>query len=69
MTDLNLAGHPYSSRDLVRRAVLNLASSSQLGIPRWALVRDTFAVGSTVAIALCQEFDLDPDVIIKKVRS
>lgn len=32
--------------------------------PRWAVVTDTFAIGSTSARKLCEQFDLDPDELI-----
>lgn len=35
----------------------------EAGRPRWAVVVDRFAVGSTLATALCIRFDLNPDEI------
>jgi len=52
-------------KTLVRNAVRN-AMPRQTAIPvlRWACVRDTLAVGSTLAKTLCEEFGVDPDEMI-----
>ena len=63
---MNLAGHTFDERDLVGRVVRNLRPRrGERNVMRWVLVRDTFAVGSTVAHELCREFNLDPDEVIK----
>lgn len=61
-----LAGHQFNERDLLERAMRNMKGPSRTGMYRWVLVRDAFGVGSTVAHALCQEFNLDPDEVLKK---
>ena len=45
---------------LVERAVRN-AGRTGLPRPRWAAVRDVFAVGSTSGRLLCRRYSLDPD--------
>lgn len=63
---MNLAGHEFDEKSLIRRVILNLeCPRGKRNVMRWVLVRDTFGVGSTVANALCHEFDLDPDEVIK----
>lgn len=50
------------AEDLVQRAVRNATHRQRpANHPRWVYVRDTFAVGSTVAKDLCRRFGLDPD--------
>ena len=61
-----LAGHQFNERDLLERVMRNITGPNRTGEYRWILVRNTFAVGSTVAHALCQEFNLDPDEVLKK---
>lgn len=63
---MNLAGHNFEDRDLIRRVMRNMRPKSRYGEQRWVLVVNLFAVGSTVAYALCQEFGLDPEEVIKK---
>ena len=63
---MNLAGHEFAEEDLIYRVMLNLRPPrGQRSELRWVLVKNTFGVGSTVAHALCQAFDLDPDEVIK----
>jgi hypothetical protein len=63
---MNLAGHSFDERDLIRRALRNMKPRrGERNVPRWLLVENNFGVGSTVANALCHEFDLDPDEVIK----
>lgn len=57
----------YSDRELLRKAV-TFASPSQRKTPRWVVVMDIFHVGSTSAYAICEEFGLDPDEVLKTVR-
>lgn len=56
-----LAGEDFDLEGLVRRAVRN-ARPRAIGDsePRWASVGDAFALGSTMATALCRHFELDP---------
>jgi hypothetical protein len=49
----------YPDADLVRRAVRNAGRLTASGV-RWAAVMETFAVGSSVARALCRQSGLDP---------
>ena len=63
---MKLAGHTFDERDLIGRVMRNLRPRrGERNVMRWVLVRDVFAVGSTVARALCAEFDMDPDGVIK----
>ena len=63
-----LAGHQFNERDLIGRVMRNAKPVRRKGsgIYRWSWVRDQFGVGSTVAQALCQEFGLDPDDMVRK---
>jgi len=63
---MDLAGHKFEERDLLERIMRGMGGTSRHGRERWAIVRDTFGVGSTVANALCHEFGLDPDDILRK---
>jgi hypothetical protein len=65
---MNLAGHEFAERDLLGRAMRNMQGTSRWGTMRWVLVKEAFGVGSTVAHALCAEFELDPDEELKKGR-
>lgn len=58
--------HEFEERDLIRRVLLNLprATGRKPRQFRWVVVRDLFGVGSTVANALCREFDMDPEEMI-----
>jgi hypothetical protein len=58
-------GHTYPR--LVERAVRNAISHAAGPSPRWVAVRDTFAVGSRVAIGLCKAYGLDPDEFVHGV--
>lgn len=61
-----LTGHKFECRDIVKRVVMNLkCARGERNMQRWVLVMHTFAVGSTVAYAMCQEFNLDPEEVIK----
>ena len=63
---MNLAGHEFEDRDLIKRALLNLRPRrGERNAYRWVMVKHLFGVGSTVAHALCAEFDMDPDEVIK----
>jgi hypothetical protein len=66
MSEIILAGHVFEQRDLIERALRNLRRSrGSRSKERWVAVMETFAVGSTVAHALCHEFNLDPEEKIK----
>ena len=58
---LNLAGHEYEERHLLAYVMKYMCSPTRHKQKRWVVVTNTFGVGSTVAHALCREFDLDPD--------
>ena len=61
-------GLPLSAEKLVERAVRNATPRLNGKFPRWAVVVDTFGLGSTYAHDLCREYGLDPDEIIKSPR-
>lgn len=55
-----LAGVQLDERRLIGNVMFNLRPSKHPQI-RWAVVREAFAVTSTVAYAMCREFKLDPE--------
>lgn len=63
---MNLAGNEFVDKELIGRVMRNMRGTSRYAQQRWVLVKHTFGVGSTVARALCHEFDLDPDEELKK---
>ena len=63
---MNLAGHEYEERAMVRRVLLNMRGTTRYGQYRWSEVAYLFGMGSTVARALCREFDLDPYEVLKR---
>jgi len=62
-----LAGIEFDERSLIKRVMMNIKRPPKgtYSAYRWAVVMDTFGCGSSVAQALCVEFDLDPDEILK----
>lgn len=64
---MNLAGIEFSETELIKRVMTNMhrAPKGHQQMPRWALVRDTFGVGSTVACALCHQHGLNPDDVLR----
>lgn len=64
---MNLAGNELNDRDLIERVMKNMrrATKGTLHEQRWVVVRATFGVGSSVAYALCHEFKLNPEDILK----
>lgn len=61
-----LAGYEFEDRELIGRALRNMRPCrGERNVQRWVLVKNLFGAGSTVAYALCAEFDLDPDEVIK----
>lgn len=57
-------GHP-SDAGLIAKAVRNAGYLITDGeVPRWAAVRDTFAVGSSSAFYLCRRFGFNPDEMV-----
>lgn len=65
---MNIAGHEFSAEDLLCRAVRNARPQSRVPVQRWVLIKDVFAVGSTVARAMCVLADRDPDEELRKPR-
>ncbi len=63
---LNLAGNEYEERRLLGYVMKYMRSTTRYKQKRWVVVKDTFGVGSTVAHALCREFDLSPDDDLSK---
>ncbi len=55
-----LAGVQVSDRNLIAAAIRNVRPLKR-PTRRWALVRDTFNIASTMAYAMCREFKLDPE--------
>jgi len=50
--------------ELLGRAVRNCAHATKrpgAGRPRWSVVSDHFALGSTFSAQLCRRFGLDPE--------
>lgn len=65
---MKLADNEIAERDLIHGVMRNLQgpAGNTYGRPRWAIVTDVFAIGSTSARALCREFGLDPDEQLKR---
>lgn len=61
-----IAGHEFTDHDLLRRAVRNSRPTSRVPVQRWVLVKHIFAVGSTVARAMCVECGVNPDEEVSK---
>lgn len=55
-----LARVQVNERQLIGAAVSN-ARPRKVATMRWAVVRDIFSITSTMAYALCREFELDPE--------
>lgn len=64
---LNLGDMRFETIDLVKRVMDNMKRppKGHNQVMRWALVRDTFGVGSTAACAMCHYFGLNPDDVIR----
>jgi len=58
-----LAGHEFEERKLIYRVLAGMRkpTTKTAGHQRWVQVMQVFCVGSSVARALCQEFQFDPD--------
>jgi len=52
-----------SDADLIEHAVRIARPKYRSRAPRWVAVMDTFALGRTAAIALCNRFDMDPEEV------
>lgn len=64
---MKLADIEIAEEELIRGVMMNMrrAPKGHQQIQRWALVRDTFAVGSHVACALCHQYGLNPDEVLR----
>jgi|GEM_PF-1494243 len=64
---LNLAEHEFTPDQLIERVMKNMTRppKGQAQIQRWAMVKQTFAVGSSVACTLCHHYQLNPDDVIR----
>lgn len=49
----------FEDEKLLKRAVLRLAKTKG-NRPRWAYVKEFFALGNTASRRLCQRFGIDP---------
>jgi hypothetical protein len=67
-----VSGTRYSAIEWLERAVRGATPRGKINgepiieCPRWVAVRDLFGCGSTYAIRLCQQFDLDPNENISR---
>lgn len=66
---MKLERHDFDERELLGRMMRNMQGTSRWGDQRWVLVMRAFGFGSTVANAMCHEFGLDPDEVLKKPRT
>ena len=53
-----------SDEKLLENAVKYATNQEYTPMPRWAVVRDIFGVGSTSGAILCRRFDVDPDELL-----
>jgi hypothetical protein len=51
----------YTQEDLVKRAMRNAFPRVCGDAPRWVAVMDTFGLGATYAVELCNIHRLDPE--------
>ena len=63
---MKLERHEFDERELLWRVMHNMRGPTRYGTPRWVVVKNVFGFGSTVAHAMCREFNLDPDEELKK---
>jgi len=67
-----VSGTRYTAMEWLERAVRGATPRGKINgepiteCPRWVAVRDLFSCGSTYAIRLCQQFDLDPNETISR---
>ena len=63
-----LAGHQFNERDLIERVMRQAhpVKTKGYGQYRWVWVTRLFGFGSTVARAMCEEFNLNPDDMVTK---
>ncbi|EPV8688299.1 hypothetical protein N1E56_15020 [Pseudomonas aeruginosa] len=63
---MKLAGNEIKKRELIRRVVTGLRpTESGVSEPRWGLVMETFHLGFAESYALCHEFSLDPEEMLR----
>lgn len=63
-----------SERELIQRAINQTSSihkdkvtiGTHKPVPRWVVVRNLFACGSSQADAICRKYGYDPDGMIEK---
>ena len=59
-----------TAEDTLRRVIRNCAvpivAPRALAVPRWSVVSDVTAHGSTYSAALCRWAGLDPDELVRK---
>ncbi len=65
-TEETLEGFTYAN--LTGRAVRNAMSHTAGASPRWTAIADTFAVGSTSAMKICEAYGLDPHECVRGVN-
>lgn len=63
-----LAGHQFNERDLLERVMRQArpVKTRGCGQYRWVWVMRQFGFGSTVAHAMCEEFNLNPGDMVTK---
>jgi len=56
---------PYTERELIQRAIDQAAQyGANYGQPRFVSVKRAFAVGSSVASAICWRYGYDPEKLV-----
>lgn len=55
----------WLDESLIRGAMMNVTNRTNTIQYAWALVRDTFGIGSTRAKELCVAYSIDPDASVK----
>ena len=71
MTQLPDFPMQITDEELLRRVVtLSVHPTDKRGVsrPRWSVVADRFALGSTYAKQLCRRFGVDPDERMERPR-
>ncbi len=59
-----LERHRITERELITRALNGLKKGYRKKQARWVHVMKDFGVGSTVANAICHEYNVDPDEVV-----
>lgn len=62
---ITLSGCEIKEADLIWGVMRNLHGNRRNTLPRWALVRNAFGTGSSVATALCRLSNLNPEEVLK----